>query len=64
MQANALPNPKRLAAVLRHYVTTKPNATYIGCMKSGQVITSNMSPWVEPEAWKFGGAHHATIHWA
>ncbi|XP_059641975.1 hydroxyproline O-galactosyltransferase HPGT3-like [Cornus florida] len=29
-------------------------AAYIGCMKSGDVITEEGKPWYEPEWWKFG----------
>ncbi|KAI9378027.1 hypothetical protein POPTR_018G024500v4 [Populus trichocarpa] len=29
-------------------------SAYIGCMKSGEVITEEGSPWYEPEWWKFG----------
>ncbi|KAI4337294.1 hypothetical protein L6164_015727 [Bauhinia variegata] len=30
------------------------NGAYIGCMKSGDVITEEGKPWYEPEWWKFG----------
>ncbi|XP_073143849.1 hydroxyproline O-galactosyltransferase HPGT3-like isoform X2 [Henckelia pumila] len=30
------------------------NSAYIGCMKSGEVVTEEGRPWYEPEWWKFG----------
>lgn len=30
------------------------HSSYIGCMKSGEVITEEGKPWYEPEWWKFG----------
>ncbi|XP_058223462.1 hydroxyproline O-galactosyltransferase HPGT3-like isoform X3 [Rhododendron vialii] len=30
------------------------DSAYIGCMKSGEVITEEGKPWYEPEWWKFG----------
>jgi hypothetical protein len=30
------------------------DGAYIGCMKSGDVITEEGSQWYEPEWWKFG----------
>ncbi|XP_024925691.3 hydroxyproline O-galactosyltransferase HPGT3-like isoform X2 [Ziziphus jujuba] len=30
------------------------NSSYIGCMKSGDVISEDGKPWYEPEWWKFG----------
>ncbi|KAI6681416.1 hypothetical protein NL676_035297 [Syzygium grande] len=30
------------------------DAAYIGCMKSGDVITEEGKPWYEPDWWKFG----------
>ncbi|KAK4480170.1 hypothetical protein RD792_013232 [Penstemon davidsonii] len=30
------------------------DSAYIGCMKSGEVITEEGRPWYEPEWWKFG----------
>ncbi len=32
---------------------TRPNL-YMGCMKSGPVLTDKESKWNEPEAWRFG----------
>jgi hypothetical protein len=55
VQANALPNPQGLALALAPYRTQKSNSSYIGCMKSGLVITDYKSPWYEPQSWKFGG---------
>ncbi|XP_073283518.1 hydroxyproline O-galactosyltransferase HPGT3-like [Primulina huaijiensis] len=30
------------------------NSAYIGCMKSGEVVSEEGRPWYEPEWWKFG----------
>lgn len=30
------------------------NSSYIGCMKSGDVVAEEGKPWYEPEWWKFG----------
>ncbi|KAL0327407.1 UNVERIFIED_CONTAM: Hydroxyproline O-galactosyltransferase HPGT3 [Sesamum angustifolium] len=30
------------------------DSAYIGCMKSGEVVTEEGRPWYEPEWWKFG----------
>ncbi|KAH7574103.1 hypothetical protein JRO89_XS03G0252100 [Xanthoceras sorbifolium] len=30
------------------------DSAYIGCMKSGEVVTEEGKPWYEPEWWKFG----------
>ncbi|XP_010099855.2 hydroxyproline O-galactosyltransferase HPGT3 [Morus notabilis] len=30
------------------------NSSYIGCMKSGDVVADEGKPWYEPEWWKFG----------
>ncbi|KAF7139113.1 hypothetical protein RHSIM_Rhsim07G0160600 [Rhododendron simsii] len=30
------------------------DSAYLGCMKSGEVITEEGKPWYEPEWWKFG----------
>lgn len=30
------------------------DSAYIGCMKSGEVVTDEGKPWYEPEWWKFG----------
>ncbi|KAF8400591.1 hypothetical protein HHK36_013890 [Tetracentron sinense] len=32
------------------------NGSYMGCMKSGDVITEEGKPWYEPDWWKFGDA--------
>ena len=55
VQANALPNPQGLVVALRPYAAQGANSSYLGCMKSGPVITDFKSPWYEPLAWKFGG---------
>jgi hypothetical protein len=58
-QANALPNPQGLVVTLKQYLKTGTNSSYIGCFKSGAVITDHRSPWYEPAAWKFGGVGSA-----
>jgi hypothetical protein len=55
LQANALPNPQGLVLALKPYLKSGTNSSYIGCLKSGAVITDYKSPWYEPQAWKFGG---------
>ncbi|KAJ6915195.1 hydroxyproline O-galactosyltransferase HPGT3-like isoform X1 [Populus alba x Populus x berolinensis] len=32
----------------------RQDSAYIGCMKSGEVVTEEGKPWYEPEWWKFG----------
>jgi hypothetical protein len=59
VQANALPSPQGLVVALEQYLKAGTNSSYIGCFKSGAVITDHRSPWYEPAAWKFGGVGSA-----
>ncbi|CAM6104030.1 unnamed protein product [Calypogeia fissa] len=49
-----------LATTLAHYAATP--RVYIGCMKSGPVLTQRSDKYYEPEFWKFGDKYfaHAT----
>lgn len=53
VQANAVFNPKNLATLIRSYNAS--DALYIGCFKSGNVITDQKAKWYEPHAERFGG---------
>lgn len=54
VQGNALPSPLGFAQVLLQYNANEP--VYVGCMKSGPVVTDWKSPWYEPSNFKFGSS--------